>query len=83
LWRFAVRKAGDRWRVQIPTVQWARVGNGRLAGLRRSFGGRPGLLPAETGLAAAGPLPDPAVDPQAGSLAILEAVLASMPGRTP
>lgn len=46
-----------------------------MPGLRRWFGGRPGLLLAGTGLVAAGPLP--------GSLAILKDVRASMAGRAP
>ena len=52
-----------------------------VPGLRR-FGGRPGLLLAGTGLVAAGPLPGPAADPRAGSLAVLENVRAGMAGRT-
>jgi hypothetical protein len=54
-----------------------------VPGLRRSFGGRPGLVLAGTGLVAAGPLPGAAADPRAGSLAILKDMRASMAGRAP
>jgi hypothetical protein len=54
-----------------------------MPGLRRGFGGRPGLLVPGASAVAAGPLCGPAVDPRVGSLAILENLRASMAKRTP